>query len=51
MKASTYMHSWATNRWPDSVLGTSDEAGMELYVEANIEPPKSRLLAAAKREL
>jgi G2/mitotic-specific cyclin 1/2 len=42
MKASVFMHSWATERWPGSVLGGAEDEGIELYVEAGIEPPASR---------
>jgi len=45
MKASVFMHQWATSRWPDSVVGGSDEEGIELYVEAGIEAPKERKLS------
>lgn len=47
MKASHYMLSWATNRWPDSVLGKAEDVGCELYVEAGIAPPEHRLRAAS----
>lgn len=33
MKSSVYIRSWAVNRWPGSINGTSEYKGQELLAE------------------